>query len=37
MADNKKEKIESADFCALEWKLRGLDVNPPVRKILHSL
>ncbi len=37
ISDNKKEKIESADFCALEWKLRGLNVNPPVKKILQSL
>ncbi|XP_012936366.1 uncharacterized protein LOC101853688 isoform X2 [Aplysia californica] len=32
-----KEKVECADFCALEWKLHGLHVNGHVRKILETL
>ncbi|CAL1544481.1 unnamed protein product [Lymnaea stagnalis] len=32
-----KEKVECADFSALEWKLHGVKVSPPVRKILSSL
>uniref|UniRef100_A0A2C9LKX7 Uncharacterized protein n=1 Tax=Biomphalaria glabrata TaxID=6526 RepID=A0A2C9LKX7_BIOGL len=32
-----KEMIECADFCALEWKLRGVNVSNQVKKILKSL
>ncbi|XP_071092768.1 uncharacterized protein [Haliotis cracherodii] len=32
-----REKIECADFCALEWKFHGVNVNPPVKKMLKSL
>ncbi|KAK2163962.1 hypothetical protein LSH36_71g01027 [Paralvinella palmiformis] len=35
--DHKKEKIECADFCALDWKLHGVQVNPPMKKLLESL
>ena len=37
IADHKKETIESADFCALEWKFQGINVNPPMREILKIL
>ena len=37
MKDHKKEKIESADFCALDWKFHGLHVNPDIRKLLEAL
>ena len=37
LPDNQKERIESADFCALEWKFKGVNVNPSVRKILEAL
>ncbi|RUS79760.1 hypothetical protein EGW08_012476, partial [Elysia chlorotica] len=32
-----KEKVECADFCALQWKLHGVQVSPPVRKILQAI
>ncbi|XP_046550428.1 uncharacterized protein LOC124260208 isoform X2 [Haliotis rubra] len=32
-----REKIECADFCALDWKFHGVNVNPPVKKMLKSL
>ncbi|KAK0060498.1 hypothetical protein Bpfe_010011 [Biomphalaria pfeifferi] len=32
-----KEMIECADFCALEWKLRGVNVSNQIKKILKSL
>lgn len=37
IADHQKEKIECADFCALEWKFHGVNVNPDIRRILESL
>jgi len=37
MKDHKKDKIECADFCALEWKFNGVKINPPIRKILETL
>nr|XP_022342846.1 uncharacterized protein LOC111136340 isoform X29 [Crassostrea virginica] len=35
--DYQKEKIECADFSALEWKLTGVEVNPKIVKILKEL
>ena len=32
-----REKVECADFCSLDWKLHGLQVNGQVRKILETL
>ncbi|XP_066303263.1 muscle M-line assembly protein unc-89-like [Branchiostoma lanceolatum] len=34
---SQKERVEDADFCALEWKLHGVKVNPPIRKLLQML
>ncbi|XP_065936281.1 uncharacterized protein [Magallana gigas] len=35
--DYQKEKIECADFSALEWKLTGVQVNPKIVRILKEL
>lgn len=35
--DYQKEKIECADFSALEWKLTGVEVNPKIVRILKEL
>ncbi|GFS15059.1 serine/arginine repetitive matrix protein 1-like [Elysia marginata] len=32
-----RERVECADFCALQWKLHGVQVSPPVKKILQAL
>ncbi|XP_074643243.1 uncharacterized protein LOC141900312 [Tubulanus polymorphus] len=37
LPDHQKERIESADFCALNWKFHGVNVNPFVEKILRAL
>ena len=36
-SETEKERIESADFYALKWKLHGVNVNTPVRTILEVL
>ncbi|XP_006812778.1 uncharacterized protein LOC100372411 [Saccoglossus kowalevskii] len=37
LPEHQKEKVEDADFSALDWKLDGYPVNPPVKKILYML
>ncbi|XP_077995472.1 uncharacterized protein LOC144448958 [Glandiceps talaboti] len=37
LAEHQKEKVEDADFEALDWKLDGCQVNPPVKRILYML
>ncbi|GFN90345.1 serine/arginine repetitive matrix protein 1-like, partial [Plakobranchus ocellatus] len=32
-----REKVECADFCSLQWKLHGVQISPPVKKILQAL
>lgn len=35
--ETQKEKIETADFCALEWKFHGVNVNQLMRDVLATL
>ena len=37
MNEFEKEKVETADFSALKWKLHGVNVNPQVRRVLEVL
>ncbi|XP_072033251.1 uncharacterized protein [Amphiura filiformis] len=37
MDGSSKERVETADFSALDWKLQGCTVNPPLKKLLYKL
>ena len=37
MPEYQKERIECADFCALDWKFHGVNVNPHMSKLLHMI
>ncbi|ESP04197.1 hypothetical protein LOTGIDRAFT_237494 [Lottia gigantea] len=37
LPDFQKEKIECADFCALDWKFHGVKVNPPTERLIKSI
>ena len=37
MPEYQKEKIECADFCALDWKFHGVDVNPKMKTLLKEI
>ncbi len=37
MEGNSKERVETADFSALDWKLEGCTVNTPLKKLLYRL
>ncbi|XP_013421806.1 uncharacterized protein LOC106181848 [Lingula anatina] len=37
MVEYQKERIECADFTALEWKFQGIQANPEVKKLLWSI
>ena len=35
--DVQKERLERADFSAIEWKLNGVKVNPRIREVFDTL
>ena len=37
MPEYQKEKIECADFCALDWKFHGVNVNPKMKTLLKEI
>lgn len=37
MPEYQKEKIECADFCALDWKFHGVNVSPKMRTLLKAI
>ena len=37
MPEYQKEKIECADFCALDWKFHGVNVNPKMKTVLKAI
>ncbi|XP_071945017.1 uncharacterized protein [Antedon mediterranea] len=37
LLNHKKERIEDADFSALDWKLEGCKIQPELRRLLYQL
>ena len=37
MYEVKKERLERADFSAIQWKLHGVNVNPRIRDVFETL
>lgn len=37
MPEYQREKIECADFCALDWKFHGIKINPKMLHLLNQL
>ncbi|XP_033126702.1 serine/arginine repetitive matrix protein 1-like isoform X3 [Anneissia japonica] len=37
LLNHKKERIEDADFSALDWKLEGCKIQPELRQLLYQL